>query len=311
MSEQDKDIEWLKANVSCAVLLERLPPGWRLDRTESSRASLKYRRGEGEIVIVNHDGRGWWDPLSDRKGDIFTLIQHIEPGLSFNEARRVLREFVGIAPTFPEVRRVRPGRPSILSAAQRWQRCLPLSGGSPVWLYLAAQRKLPERILIAARKADAVREGPHGSAWFAHRDAAGRLTGIEMRGPDYHNFSAGGAKTLFRLPGGPGPLPRIAVCEGSIDALSLAAIEQCRPDTLYAATTGGMGPETVDTLLQILAIDPAGILIAATDADIAGRRHAARLEALAVEAGVRFDTILPPDNLNDWNDALRAMTPGP
>jgi len=135
-----------------------------------------------------------------------------------------------------------------------------------------------------------------------------------MRGPDYHNFSAGGSKTLFRLPGASGHLPRIAVCEGSIDALSLAAIEQTRDDTLYAATAGGMGPETVATLqqlLQILAIDPAGILIAATDADIAGRRHAARLEALAVEAGVRFGTILPPDGLNDWNDALRAMTPGP
>jgi hypothetical protein len=314
MSEQDKDIEWLKANVSCAVLLERLPPGWRLDRAESSRRSLKYRRGEGEIVIVNHDGRGWWDPLSDRKGDIFTLIQHIQPGLSFNEARRVLREFAGVAPTFPEVRRVRPARGPILSAPQRWQRCLPLADGSPVWLYLAAQRKLPERILIAARKADVVREGPQGSAWFAHRDAAGCLTGIEMRGPDYHNFSAGGAKTLFRLPGGSGPLPRIAVCEGSIDALSLAAIERSRDDTLYAATAGGMGPETADTLLQllqILAIDPATILIAATDADIAGRRHAARLEGLAVEAGVRFDTILPPDGLNDWNDALCAMTPGP
>ena len=38
MSEQDEDIEWLKANVSCAVLLERLPPVWRLDRAESSRA---------------------------------------------------------------------------------------------------------------------------------------------------------------------------------------------------------------------------------------------------------------------------------
>jgi len=314
MSEQDKDIDWLKANVSCAVLLERLPPGWRLDRAESSRRSLKYRRGEGEIVIVNHDGRGWWDPLSDRKGDIFTLIQHIQPGLNFNDARRVLREFVGVAPTFPEVRRVRPARGPILSAPQRWQRCLPLADGSPVWLYLAAQRKLPERILIAARKADVVREGPQGSAWFAHRDAAGCLTGIEMRGPDYHNFSAGGAKTLFRLPGGSGPLPRIVVCEGSIDALSLAAIEQSRDDTLYAATAGGMGPETADTLLQllqILAIDPATILIAATDADIAGRRHAARLEGLAVEAGVRFGTILPPDGLNDWNDALRAMTPGP
>jgi hypothetical protein len=88
MSEQDKDIEWLKANVSCAVLLERLPPVWRLDRVESSRASLKYRRGESEILMVNHDGRGWWDPLSDRKGDVFTLIQYLEPGLTFPEARR-------------------------------------------------------------------------------------------------------------------------------------------------------------------------------------------------------------------------------
>ena len=53
------------------------------------------------------------------------------------------------------------------------------------------------------------------------------------------------------------------------------------------------------------------MLIAAMDADIAGRRHAGRLEGLAVEAGVSFETLLPPDGLNDWNDALRAMTPRP
>ena len=107
------------------------------------------------------------------------------------------------------------------------------------------------------------------------------LTGIEMRGPDWRNFSAGGGKTLFRLPGGPGPLTRVAVCEAAIDALSLAAIERARRDTLYAATAGGMGPATVaalQQLLQVLATDPAGILIAATDADTAGRRYAARLQ---------------------------------
>ena len=167
---------------------------------------------------------------------------------------------------------------------------------------------------MAARRTDAVREGPRGSAWFAHRDGGGFLTGIEMRGADYRNFSAGGTKTLFRLPGGPGPLPRVTVCESTIDALSLAAIGQCRPDTLYAATAGGMGPATVTTLQQLLktlATDPAGLLIAATDADTAGRRHAARLEVLAVEAGVSFEMLLPPDGLNDWNDALRAMTPTP
>jgi hypothetical protein len=313
MSEQDKDIERLKASVSCAVLLERLPPVWRLDRAESSRASLKYRRGEGEILIVNHGGRGWWDPLSEAKGDIFNLARHLEPGLSFPEARRMLCDFVGIVPAYPEVLRTRRTRTApALTAADRWEKRQPLSRGSPAWLYLAGQRGLPDSVLMAARAADSVREGPRGSAWFAHRGTAGCLTGIEMRGIDFRKFSAGGGKTLFRLPGGPLPLRRVVVCEAAIDALSLAAIEQCRPDTLYAATAGGMGPATVAALQQILldfARDPAAVLIAATDADTAGRRHAARLEVLAVEAGVSFHTLLPPAGLNDWNDALRAMTP--
>ena len=314
MSKQDTEIEWLKAGVNCAALLERLPPVWRLDRAESTRRSLKYRRGEGEIVIVNHNGRGWWDPLSDSKGDIFTLVRHLEPGLTFPDARRVLRDFVGIAPAFPEVLRTRRTRAPGAPIAERWARCQALSRGSPAWLYLAGQRGLPDSVLLTAREADAVREGPHGSAWFAHRNDTGGLSGIEMRGPDFRKFSAGGTKTLFRLPGGPGPLSRVTVCESAIDALSLAAIGQCRPDTLYAATAGGMGPATIAALQQLLkalASDPAAVLIAATDADTAGRRHAARLEALAIEACVRFDTILPPCGLNDWNDVLRAMTPGP
>ena len=312
MSEQDKDIERLKASVSCAVLLERLPPVWRLDRAESSRASLKYRRGEGEILIVNHNGRGWWDPLSQTKGDIFTLAQHLEPGLTFPEARRMLCDFVGIAPAYPEVLRTRRMRASSAPIAERWARCQPLSRDASAWLYLAGQRGLPDSVLMAARAADAVREGPRGSAWFAHRDGAGRLTGIEMRGPEFRKFSAGGSKTLFRLPGGSGPLPRVAVCEAAIDALSLAAIERARRDTLYAATAGGMGPATIaalQKLLQDMSTDPAGILIAATDADAAGRRYAARLHEMAAEAAVRFDAILPPDGLNDWNDTLRAMPP--
>jgi hypothetical protein len=104
------------------------------------------------------------------------------------------------------------------------------------------------------------------------------------------------------------------VCEGSVDALSLAAIERCNADALYAATAGGMGPASVPALQQILldfARDSAAVLIAATDADTAGHRHSARLEALAVEAEVRFEAFLPPDRLNDWNDVVRAMTPAP
>ena len=106
------EIDELKASVSCATVLERLSPVWRLDAAESTRRSLKYRRGAGEIVIVNHDGRGWWDPLSPAKGDIFTLVRHLDPGLNFGAARRVLRGFVGIAPAFPPALRARRrGRP--------------------------------------------------------------------------------------------------------------------------------------------------------------------------------------------------------
>jgi hypothetical protein len=314
MSEQDAEIESLKASVSCAALLERLPPVWWLDRAQSTRRSLKYRRGEGEIVIVNHDGRGWWDPLSEAKGDIFALVRRLDPSLSFREARRVLCDFVGVAPEFPEAVRARRTGASRLPVALRWQRQPPLSRGSLAWRYLTERRGLPEQILAAARAADTIREGPCGSAWFAHRDAAGLLTGIEMRGSDYRNFSAGGEKTLFRLPGGPGPLPRVAVCESAIDALSLAAIERARDDTLYAATAGGMGPATVAALQQLLralTADPAALLTAATDADAPGRRYAARLQEMATEAGVRFDAILPPDGLKDWNDALRALAPVP
>ena len=314
MHGQNEEAERLKVSVSCAALLERLPPVWRLDRAESTRRSLKYRRGPGEIVIVNHGGRGWWDPLSEAKGDVFTLVQYLDPSLTFAGACRVLRGFAGITPaSSAALRAPRTAAPGV-PVAQRWARRRPLSHGSSAWLYLAGQRGLPGSILMAARITDAVREGPHGSAWFAHRDGGGRLTGIEMRGPAWCGFSAGGGKTLFRLPGGSGRLSRVAVCEAAIDALSLAAIEGARRDTLYAATAGGMGPTTIAALRQVLhglSADPAGMLIAATDADAAGRRYAVRLQGMATEARVRFDAILPPDGLKDWNDALCTLAAVP
>jgi hypothetical protein len=139
-----------------------------------------------------------------------------------------------------------------------------LARGSPARRCLTEQRGLLELITLAARAADAVREGPSDSAWFAHRNNGGVLTGIEMGGSNYCNFSVTDGKARFPLAGGPGPLPRVAVCE--------AAIERCRPDTLHAATAGGTRPATVATLQRLLSgltADPAGILIAATDADIA------------------------------------------
>jgi Protein of unknown function (DUF3991) len=141
----------------------------------------------------------------------------------------VLRGFAGIAPAFPEAFGVRRARAPCAPVAERWNRRQPLSHGSPAWLYLTTQRGLPEHILAVAGAADAIREGHGGSAWFAHRDGVGHLTGIEMRGPAWRSFSANGDKTLFRIPGGPGRPSRVAVCEAAIDALTTLSRPPLRP----------------------------------------------------------------------------------
>ena len=308
MSGHDAELDQLRAGVSCAALLERLQPGWLLDKEGSTPKCLKYRRGAGEVLIINHGGRGWWDPMSDAKGDVFSLTQHLDPALNFGQVRKLLRGMVGIRPSHPEMER-KPGKPDkpAVPVAQLWARRRRVSCGSATWGYLTGERVLPLAVLVAADLSDAVREGPRGSAWFAHRDHAGRLTGIDMRGPDWRGFSKQSDKSLFRLPGGTGVLTRLAVCEAPIDALSLAALEGLRADTLYLATTGGMGPLTLaclDALLQGLAGQPDAVLVTATDADAAGERHARRLAERAEAAGVRWERLIPLGEQNDWNDAL-------
>ena len=45
--------------------------------------------------------KGWWDPTSDAKGDVFGLVQRLEPGINFGHVRKRLREFAGLSPSFP------------------------------------------------------------------------------------------------------------------------------------------------------------------------------------------------------------------
>ncbi|WP_342637468.1 hypothetical protein [Rhizobium jaguaris] len=65
--EQD-ELDELRHRVVCAAALDQA--GYAIDRQESTRRAVKYRRGD-EIVIVIHDGKGWFDPLSDAKGMCF------------------------------------------------------------------------------------------------------------------------------------------------------------------------------------------------------------------------------------------------
>src|ERR1700760_4536051 len=143
---RDQEIEELRDKVHCAVVLERTPPPWQLDRKESTKLSLKYRRGKGEILIVSHGGRGWWDPTSDAKGDVFGLVQRLEPGINFGHVRKRLRDFAGVSPSFPIAERPRRGKAPDRPVAERWADRKAVWPGSPTWRYLAQKRFLPSAI---------------------------------------------------------------------------------------------------------------------------------------------------------------------
>ena len=120
---EDAELDLFRQAVNCAAVLERMATGWKLDARESTRSALKYRRGAGEIIIVNHNGRGWWDATGSAKGDVFNLVQHLDPSLNFGDVRRLLRGFVGIAPTYPEATRTRSPAKADMCAAGTLRRC--------------------------------------------------------------------------------------------------------------------------------------------------------------------------------------------
>ena len=295
------EIETLRDKVPCAAVLGR--EGWMVDLKESTSRAVKYRRGEGEIIIVIHGGRGWFDPLSDAKGDVFTLAGHLA-GIGFPAAVEAVRGLIGHVPAAPSWNRPkRTGTP--LSVTERWRRREPPTIGSRAWRYLADERAIPTSILHAAIAQDLLREGPSGSIWAAHVDRAGQLIGWEERGPRWRGFSTGGAKELFRL--GNEAALRFCVTEAAIDAMSLAALEGMRADTLYVSTGGGWSPAS-DAAIRAIAKRPGILMTAATDNDRQGEIYAGRLQEIVSETGGRYERLRP--STQDWNSVLKGTGEG-
>ena len=306
---EDTELDLFRAQVNCAAVLENVGQPWRLDKHGSTKRAMKYRRAKGEILIVTHDGRGWWDPNSEAKGDIFTLVQYLDPSLNFGHVRQVLRKFVGITPRYEPADRARKGQGADRPVADRWAGRARLRAGCPAWRYLLEQRRLPADILFAAGEQDIIRDGAYGSAWFAHR-ARGHVTHVEIRGLEFKGSLKGGDKTLFLFRRGVAPVKRLVIAEAPIDALSVAALEGKRAESLYVATGGGMGPGTLAALEAIcadLSQRPDTIVESAADANRAGDRFAERQAGIAQAAGVAFRRLRPPEDL-DWNDVLKQGT---
>ncbi|MBB5577076.1 DUF3991 and toprim domain-containing protein [Rhizobium paranaense] len=290
-----REIEALREQVSCAAVLEHA--GFAIDAKESTRRAVKFRRG-GEIIIVTYEGRGWFDPLSEAKGDVFRLVEHLDR-VGFLEGAERVADLVGFQITEPEWQPARNSE-SDLSFPDRWQARRSPWLGSATWRYLNGERRLPSFLLKTAIQGDLLREGPQGSMWAAHRDQAGVLTGWEARGPQYRGFASGGTKVLFRL--GPDSAMRLAVTEAAIDAMSLAAIEGLRKGTVYLSTGGGWSP-TTEAAMRALAARSGVQVVAATDANPQGDMFAERLRALADNAGCDWTRLRPTEE--DWNETLK------
>ena len=228
-----EELEALRAKVSCEAVLEQA--GYEIDLKESTRRAVKYRRG-GNIVIVTHDGRGWFDPLSDEKGDVFGLAMFLE-GIPFPSATQAVALLVGYQLSRPEWRSSRSSVP-VKDICDRWRSRPTPSPGSGAWRYLRWARWIPTAIARQAIREDVLREGPFGSIWAAHVDSEGRVVGWEERGPDWRGFSTGGSKVLFRL-GAPDAL-RICLTEAAIDAISLAALEGLREGAEFVVAAPGL-----------------------------------------------------------------------
>lgn len=297
-----QELEDLRDRVPCEAVLESA--GFALDLRESTRRAVKYRRGSA-IIIVIHEGRGWFDPLSEAKGDVFRLVEHLD-GLCFNHAVARVAGLIGFVIARPNVAlasypRVEQSNGPGASVLMRWAEHRQMWQGSAAWHYLSSERSLPDSIICAAMRADLLREGPYGSVWAAHFNDEGAVTGWEERGPLWRGFATGGSKVLFRF--GADDALRLCVTEAAIDAMSLAAFEGFREGSLYLSTGGGWSP-TTDIAIRRLAARPGARLIAATDANSQGETFASRLRDIADVAGCDWLRLKPPEE--DWNDALRA-----
>lgn len=293
---EKNEIQDLRAKVRCAAVLENA--GFAIDLKESTRRAVKYRR-DSEIIIVIHDGHGWFDPLSEAKGDVFSLISHMD-GVGFSTARDHIADLIGYVPRAPEWRTPDRARRPEIKIAERWARQRRPWPGSQTWYYLSWVRSLPGQTIRTAISQNLLREGPYGSMWAAHTDDRGIVTGWEERGPEWRGFATGGTKLLFRL--GWAAAHRLCVTEAAIDAMSLAAFEGLREGTLYLSTGGGWAPST-SAALGVLAATPDVLLVAATDNNAQGETFADRLRTLAEAAGCGWQRLRPP--ADDWNEALQ------
>jgi hypothetical protein len=306
-TRMDPELETWKTEIDLRVFAEVMF-GFRIDRKDSWAGSAVMRGPNNEKIAIKRDVDNHWIYYSfrsdDDNGTIIDLSKRL--GLSLGGIRVKLREFMGQpAPRllpYPPLLRVPRDR---IRIERVYSRMLVARSNK----YLENERCIPRHILQSRRFAGRIRANNYGSAVFPHYDAEG-LSGFEIKGHGFTSFSKHGIKALWTSHIEKDD-DRMSYFESSIDALSFATLF---PDerTRFASLGGRPTPLQKELVRATIAVMPrSGTILAAMDADAAGRQMANVIGEAVAAAGrpdLRF-VIKEPPGCKDWNDLLRARTP--
>ncbi|MBU2770099.1 toprim domain-containing protein [Acidithiobacillus caldus] len=320
--------------------------GWTLDAKESTRTWEKYRGPDDDAIVINPDKNFYFHQQNkdqDKGGVIEFTRNHILPGASLGDVRKMLREFVGdnrpewAMQAQPHHKNNVVDLPVITDRKDEWKALPMLTERTRD--YLTGKRGLTSETLDAYGKSirSDIHELPSGghlhNVAFAHvaldADRKPVIAGWEKKGPGkektFSGFHGNKGIAVFKHKDFDNPVARatdaefcqrLVLCESSIDALSKAQMDGCHPGDIYVSM-GGTPTAAADKALSMLIRkhEPEEVIIA-FDNDDAGHGFALLMEKTLAEKNqhfhmplIRTRTVFPPDGAKDWNDLVRPKEP--
>lgn len=294
----DRELERFKTEIDLREFAGSM--GFALNRRDSWRGSAVMERGAQDKIIVTRDWDGHYVYFSVKESHSGTVIDLAKRYVSsnFGEVRKALRRWVS-SPPAPSLELALPlektGRDAV-AVSREWHAAADYTGHE----WLEGARRIPASLPVSARFEGRLKVDGRGNVLFAHFNAGGMLCGFEKKNRDFTGFAAGGEKGLGASNDLEGDTV-LVLAESFIDMLSHAALFPHQL-TRYRSFGGGLNPKQPEIIrAHILALPRGAEVVAATDADEAGKRFADAIEALC--GGYSFREHRPA--AGDWNDVLR------
>jgi hypothetical protein len=303
----DPELERFKSEIDLRQYAASL--GYALDPRESWRASAVMRLGADKVIIKREtDGHYVYCSVRDDrdKGTILDFVR-FRTGMNLGQVRKTLRPWVGISgstcPVLPiaELPALAQSGRDRLQVERVWMQALPYASSA----FLEQERLVPAALVMSPRFAGCLRVDVRSNVLCLHSDIEAQLCGFELKNKGFTGFSAGGEKGLGHSNDDPDD-QRIVFSESFVDFLSYAALFPDRA-ARYRSIAGSLNPKQPDIIRKHIMAMPAGSeVVAAMDADDAGRAFARALESIVNElSGYVFRLDLPPSEGDDWNDVKK------